>query len=90
MGTRDNGVKSAEPESLLPIHDEVFRLTQLVSDLHQLTIAEAGKLTLHKQLVDVSILVQRIVENFQVASEDRGVAVQVENRADHVSIAIED
>jgi two-component system, OmpR family, sensor histidine kinase BaeS len=83
------GVKSSSPESLLPIQDEVFRLTQLVNDLHQLTIAEAGKMTLNKQPTLVPQMLERIVDNFQIPSEDRGVALSFENCADNVELPLD-
>lgn len=85
----EQGIKASDIENLLPIHDEVFRLTQLVNDLHQLTIAEAGKLVLNKQLVDMPSLVERIVENFQMATEDNGVSVKFETDVDELSIPVD-
>lgn len=67
------GVKPAEPATLLPIQDEVTRLTQLVQDLHQLSLAEVGKLSLNKQPTDLVQLVERIVENCAFEAEERNI-----------------
>ncbi|MCL6452933.1 MAG: HAMP domain-containing protein [Alicyclobacillus sp.] len=72
------GVKSAGPESLLPIQDEVFRLTRLVQDLHQLSLAEVGQLTLERQWVDPAQLIGRVVDNFEVEFEDHQIAFRSE------------
>ncbi|WP_067935244.1 sensor histidine kinase [Alicyclobacillus kakegawensis] len=66
-------VQPAGPETLLPIHDEVIRLTRLVQDLHQLTLAEVGQLPLHIQSTEMNALLARIVDNFQVEAEANGV-----------------
>lgn len=67
------GVKPAQPESLLPIQDEIFRLTRLVQDLHQLSLAEVGQLSLEKESVELSPLLGRIVDNFEVEFEDKSI-----------------
>lgn len=67
------GVKPAGPETLLPIQDEVMRLTRLVGDLHQLSLAEAGRLPLEKRPTDLVPLLNRLVDNFRVEAEAKGV-----------------
>jgi two-component system sensor histidine kinase BaeS len=47
------GVVRATPETILPIQDEVIRMTRLVRDLQHLTLAEAGKLPLILKEVDL-------------------------------------
>ncbi|MEX1031475.1 MAG: histidine kinase dimerization/phospho-acceptor domain-containing protein [Paenibacillaceae bacterium] len=46
------GGQEVPPETLLPMQDEVMRLSKLVDDLHQLSLAEAGHLPLMKQHTD--------------------------------------
>jgi len=73
------GVSQPGPEALLPIQDEVARLTGLVSDLHQLSLAEAGRLPLAQRPTDVAGLLQRIVDNFQIEAEERGLNLSLES-----------
>jgi two-component system sensor histidine kinase BaeS len=63
------------PETLLPMQDEVFRLTILVDDLHQLTLAEAGQLPLVKKEVDLSRLLEQLIENIRLEAQDKQVEV---------------
>lgn len=70
------GVKQPDPATLLPIQDEVMRLTRLVQDLHQLSLAEVGKLPLEKQSIDLVQLVDRIVMNFEIEAEEREVQIE--------------
>ncbi len=72
------GVKPAEPATLLPIQDEVVRLTRLVQDLHQLSLAEVGKLPLEKVSTDIVKLLKRMVSNFEVEADDKGIRLEFE------------
>ncbi|CAB3392515.1 sensor histidine kinase [Kyrpidia spormannii] len=72
------GVKRAEPETLLPIQDEVMRLTRLVGDLHQLSLAEAGRLPLEKTWTDLTALAGRIFDNFQIEAEAKEITLTLE------------
>lgn len=54
-----------QPAALLPIQDELLRLTTLVEELHQISLAEAKKLPMNKQAVDLNAWVSKIVDNVQ-------------------------
>jgi two-component system, OmpR family, sensor histidine kinase BaeS len=63
------------PEILLPIQDEVIRLSKLVDDLHQLTLAEAGRLPLDRKPTDLVLLIDRIVDMLKQEAEDRQIEI---------------
>jgi len=67
------GVEPASPENLLPIQDEIVRLTMLVQDLHQLSLAEVGQLPLHKEPTEMNELLERLVDNFSFEADDAGI-----------------
>lgn len=67
------GVREPDQATVLPILDEVIRLSRLVDDLHQLTLAEAGKLTLVKRPTDLNDLLNRVVDNFVIAAQDKSI-----------------
>jgi two-component system sensor histidine kinase BaeS len=71
------GVLPSTPENILPIQDETLRLIRLVRDLQQLSLAEAGKLPLALQAVDLRQIVERITEQFAIEFEERGLKVEV-------------
>lgn len=75
------GVKPATPEAFVPMLDEVIRLTGLVEDLHQLSLADAGQLPLNRQETDLMEIVTRIVENFSMEAESRTVALTIDDSA---------
>jgi two-component system sensor histidine kinase BaeS len=62
-------------ESLLPIQDEVIRLTRLVADLRDLSLAEVGKLSLHLTAVDVEALLQGLLANLGPVAAAKEVAL---------------
>lgn len=69
--------RPVKPEELLPIQDELIRLTRLVEDLHQLSLAEVKKLPLEKKMTPVLPLLQRIVERMTPVAQQKGVEIQL-------------
>lgn len=67
------GILPLAAETLLPIQDETIRLSRLVQDLQQLSLAEAGKLPLHRMPMDLHQLLERIFEHFAFEFEERGI-----------------
>lgn len=67
------GVSPLAVETLLPIQDETIRLSRLVQDLQQLSLAEAGKLPLHRRTIDIYQLLERIFEQFAFEFEGRSI-----------------
>ncbi|MCU0499869.1 MAG: HAMP domain-containing histidine kinase [Anaerolineae bacterium] len=70
-----DGVYPMELKEVASIYDETRLLSRLVRDLHELALAEAGKLPLNLQPVDVQALVQHTVERFSIAAEDQQTAI---------------
>ncbi len=69
--------RPVKPEELLPIQDELIRLTRLVEDLHQLSLAEVKKLPLEKKMTPILPLLQRIVERMIPVAQQKGVKIQL-------------
>lgn len=63
----------ASPEELDGLHHEVLRLSRLVEDLRLLSLADAGKLHLRSDLIDVNALVETAVRRMMPQAEARGV-----------------
>jgi two-component system sensor histidine kinase BaeS len=59
-----------KPEMLLRVHDEVIRMSLLVDDLYVLSLAEAGKLSLHRKPLDLTVHLEQIVDNVQYEAEE--------------------
>ncbi|MDR6880475.1 MULTISPECIES: cell wall metabolism sensor histidine kinase WalK [Bacillales] len=62
-------------ETLLRLHDEVIRLSLLVEDLHVLSLAEAGRLTLDRKPLDLTDRLEQIVDDVKMEAEENGLAI---------------
>lgn len=60
-------------EVTIQLSDEVYRLSRLVNDLQQLSLAEAGKLPLNKQPTNINELVQHVITDFQWFAEEKQI-----------------
>ncbi|ACX65582.1 sensor histidine kinase [Paenibacillus sp. Y412MC10] len=63
------------PEMLLRLHDEVIRLSQLVNDLHILSLAESGRLSLERKPLDLTMHLERVVDDVKYEAEENGLDV---------------
>src|SRR5207248_9158049 len=70
-----DGVHPADEAHLEAILDETKILSRLVEDLRTLSLAESGALTLHREPVDVGVLVRETVDSFASQAEPAGVLI---------------
>ena len=73
---QQNG-RAIAPEELLPMQDELIRLNALVNDLHQLSLAEAGKLPLNRIDTNLLALLERLVALFRSEAEEKDIALRI-------------
>jgi two-component system, OmpR family, sensor histidine kinase BaeS len=66
-----DGIVAATPEELRALHDDALLLQRLVSDLHEISIADAGALRLH--LVDIDVR-----DELGTAAADPRVALEIQ------------
>ena len=62
-----------DPQSLNTVIDEVELMERLLEDLRVLTLTEAGRLQLHKEVTDLETLIGDVVASFSTAIEARQV-----------------
>ncbi|MED4582848.1 ATP-binding protein [Brevibacillus choshinensis] len=65
------------PEMLLRIHDEVIRMSLLVDDLHVLSLVEAGRLSLGRKPLDLTVHLERIVDDLKYEAEENGLDIRL-------------
>ncbi|RKN84364.1 sensor histidine kinase [Paenibacillus ginsengarvi] len=65
------------PESLVLLHDEVYRITKLVHDLQQLALAESGHLALEKRWFSLRELTGSVAEALDLTAEESGCRISV-------------
>ncbi|MGG0718236.1 ATP-binding protein [Robertmurraya massiliosenegalensis] len=70
------GVSAPTEGNILELSDEVYRLSRLVNDIQQLSLAEAGKLPLNIQSVDISGMIKRISHHFQVLADEKDIELK--------------
>ncbi len=66
-----------QPENLSMVIDEVNLMERLLEDLRVLTLAEAGRLQLHKEPTDLEAVIGDVVASYSAALEARRVVVEV-------------
>jgi len=71
-----DGLLPAEPATFDSIHEEVLLLARLVEDLQELTLADAGQLTLIRQSADVADIARRAAAAAQPPAEARGLTIE--------------
>jgi two-component system, OmpR family, sensor histidine kinase BaeS len=72
-----DGVIPITPQRVASLHDQSLLLSRLISDLRQLSLAEAGQLKLNRSPTDLSSLVQHTVEAMQPSAQTAGVSLTV-------------
>ena len=65
-----DGIYEASDETIGTIYEETLLLSRLIDDLRDLALAEAGELTLEKQLVDAAELVRQVGEAIVASVDD--------------------
>jgi signal transduction histidine kinase len=71
-----DGLLPPEPATFDSIYEEVLLLARLVEDLQELTLAEAGQLTLVRQSADVVEIVRRAVAAAQPPAEAKSLSLE--------------
>lgn len=78
-----------QPELLLPIQDELIRLTRLVGDLHQLSLAEAKQLPLARKSTDMLDLLRQIQERIEPDADAKNLTLRLTSATEHTSAPVD-
>lgn len=66
------------PERIAGLHSQTVLLKRLITDLRDLSLAQAGQLQLHLETIDIAGVVRDSVEGLAPLLEERGVSLRVE------------
>lgn len=77
-----DGVYPADAEHMAPIVAASESLELLVDDLRTLTLAEAGSLQLHREQIDLGVLVNETLDAFRAEAAEGGVELREAVAAD--------
>ncbi len=85
-----DGVYPLEKSEIATIHDETGLLAQLIEDLRELALAEAGQLRLNPQPTDLPVLLGQARDAHRDGAAHRGVALELRADAAAPSVAMAD
>jgi two-component system, OmpR family, sensor histidine kinase BaeS len=83
------GVISPSEEIVLELTDEVYRLSRLVKDLQQLSLAEAGKLKLNLVPVNLHELIDKVCHHFLWLAEEKGITLRHNKIPNDISLLVD-
>lgn len=66
------------PDKLATLHDETYRMSKLVRDMQELSLAESGRLRLEKRWCRMAELLGGVVDALGLEAEERGIAVKLD------------
>ncbi|CAM5792442.1 ATP-binding protein [Castellaniella caeni] len=73
-----DGLRPLDGNALGSLAHEVSQLSQLIDDLYDLSLADAGALNYHMQPVDLGVLVAQAVDAVQDRFQRRGIAIDLQ------------
>ncbi len=65
----------SEKTTFLSMEDEVLRMGRLIQDLRDLSLAEVNELALHKELIQMNVLLERAVNMMQPLCDEKKIHV---------------
>jgi signal transduction histidine kinase len=77
-----DGIYPLTTENLQPILEQNLLLTRIVEDLRTLALAESGQMPLERADIDLSGLVQRVVDRFQPQAARRSIGIEFQGCPD--------
>ncbi|MFZ5453988.1 MAG: ATP-binding protein [Thermodesulfobacteriota bacterium] len=84
-----DGIRVPDRDTLDSLHGEVIHLSKIVNDLHELSLADAGKLSILKEPLDPMEVLRETLKAFRTRFATQGLTIQEEVTAalDHLLIA---
>jgi len=73
-----DGVIEPNPKQIASVYDETVLLSRLVTDLKDLSMAEAGQLILHQSSLDIGELINAEASNIKKRCEEKKVSISTE------------
>jgi len=72
-----DGVVAPTPQAVAPVHEEAVLLSRLITDLRDLSLAEAGQLGLAQETTDLGALARSVVSTYAGRAETQGIELGV-------------
>ncbi len=71
-------VTPIDSKTIYSLNDEVIRLSRLVNDLQELSLAEVGRLRLNKEFVDLGNLLKKVSSVFSASLQEKSIELVLE------------
>ncbi len=84
-----DGVLQPSPAILRAMHEESRLLSHLVDDLRTLSLADAGELTLNRQLTAPAELLKRVAASFASKAAAKGVELRLETSPELAPVSLD-
>lgn len=72
-----DGVLEPTPENIAALHNQVLLVGRLVSDLHQLALADSGQLSIHRDVCDLTALLEDIQATIGAQFEEQEICLRL-------------
>jgi len=73
-----DGIVAPTPEAIAPVHEEAVLLSRLITDLRDLSLAEAGQLSLTRESVDLAALAASVLAPYHSRADAHGINVSLD------------
>jgi len=73
-----DGVMPPTPQNIASVHNETLLLSRLVTDLRDLSLAEAGQLKMHREPTDMAELIKNEQTALAISAEEHKVSLETE------------
>jgi two-component system sensor histidine kinase BaeS len=84
-----DGKLPGTPEVYAVLHQETKHLNRLIEDLRTLSLADAGELSLTRQVIDPQILIKRAVSRFAVTAQQKDISLQFKLAGDLARMSVD-
>ncbi len=84
-----DGLMEPTQATLSALHDKILLTTRLVQDLHQLALADSGRLSMHPRPCSIEDIFDTILETIGVQMEDEGISLVREVAQDLPAVEVD-
>ena len=81
-----DGVRELNKDSINSLHQEVVRLSNLVNDLHELSLSDVGALSTRKQKLNIVELIEAVIEQNRGSLQDKSIIIKLNASSDIIMV----
>jgi two-component system sensor histidine kinase BaeS len=81
-----DGINQPDDTTINSLHQEVLHLNRLVDDLYTLSMSDSGALSYHKTTLDIGVLLQETLSQFQKPLADHRITLSTSIPNEHIMI----